>query len=197
MVEAALITPLVMLMLFGIIEFGLLFRDELSASRATRESARTVAAAPRDADYDDAAIAAVDESLGALSPGDGDEVVLFKAAVDEGTGRPLDHPIDDPDPISTCETSCLRWEYQDDAWQPDLSKPGWPANPSDPGTGEQQNACAGEQDYFGVYVSINHAFLTPLIGDLFGGDFDVSDMTIMRLEPFAGTDTIPCAPVAP
>lgn len=42
-VEFALVLPLLLGLLFGIIEFGLLFKDQLSLQQAAREGARTAA----------------------------------------------------------------------------------------------------------------------------------------------------------
>ena len=42
-VEFALVLPLLLGLLFGIIEFGLLFKDQLSIQQAAREGVRTAA----------------------------------------------------------------------------------------------------------------------------------------------------------
>src|SRR5450759_4682188 len=46
-VEAALVTPVLMLMLFGIVELSLMLKDDLAVSAAARAGARTGSALPR------------------------------------------------------------------------------------------------------------------------------------------------------
>jgi len=52
MTEAALISPLFFALLFGVIEMGILFRDHLTITNATRDGARTAAASGSDVDAD-------------------------------------------------------------------------------------------------------------------------------------------------
>ena len=46
-VEAALVTPLILLMVFGIIEFTLLLKDAVAVTSAVRVGTRTASAEPR------------------------------------------------------------------------------------------------------------------------------------------------------
>ncbi|WP_420372033.1 TadE family protein [Pedococcus badiiscoriae] len=45
-VEAAIVTPLILLIVFGIMEFGMVFKDTLTVSTSVRAGARTASAEP-------------------------------------------------------------------------------------------------------------------------------------------------------
>jgi hypothetical protein len=68
--------------------------------------------------------------------------------------------------------ACTIWDWNDAANQfVARSSPTW--NPS------TQNACAGSGDAVGVYLKVNHDFVTGM----FGAAMKVTDHTVMRLEP--------------
>src|SRR3979411_162779 len=66
MVEAAIIFPLLMLLLFGIVEFGILFKNVQTVYSATRSGARTASAEPRQASYATDVASAVTTGLGSV-----------------------------------------------------------------------------------------------------------------------------------
>ena len=77
--------------------------------------------------------------------------------------------------FTTCSTNCISY-----AWLPasrtfDTAHPGgggWPAN--------TQNACSPSQwDSVGVYVKVNHVFLTQLVGT----SINLTHHAVFRLEP--------------
>src|SRR5690606_13535680 len=63
LIEAAIVMPLILLIVFGILEFGLAFRNTLSVSESTRAGARVAVAQPRVDGYEANAAAAVSGSL--------------------------------------------------------------------------------------------------------------------------------------
>lgn len=202
MVEAALIMPLAVLLVMGIVEFGLLFRGHHSVSSASGAGAREAASHPRDSSYRDLTLTAIDQRLSALTPHDGDTIVLFKVEVegpptspdDPDYGTPYDYPVgtDSDTPPTECERECVTWIYEDGNWveqDPDGS-PGinWPARDDDPAFGdgannEEQCALAGHQDYFGVHLELTYEPTVPLLGGLLD-DHVIRHTTIARLEPY-------------
>src|ERR1035437_5289673 len=78
-VEAALVTPLVMAMLFGIIEMGFLFKDYLAVSAAVRAGVRISSASPRTPTFAQAAANQVANTGGAMSFGSVQQLWLYQA----------------------------------------------------------------------------------------------------------------------
>jgi hypothetical protein len=166
-VEAALITPLLVTILFGIIEVGLLMRDDLSFNQAARAGARAASAMPRNDDYQSVAANAVAGALRGISPSAVQSLTIFRA--DPATGKPLDGA--DP---ATCTKDCVRFTWNHDAQRFDVvNGTSWPA--------ADQRACGDEADtdYLGVQLQGFHPWLTRL----FGNGVTVQEKAIMRLEP--------------
>jgi len=65
-VEMVLVTPILLVLLFGIIEFGLIFKDVAIIKQATREGARTAAVGATTAEI----ISQVKSSAATISPDD-------------------------------------------------------------------------------------------------------------------------------
>jgi hypothetical protein len=165
-VEAALVTPLLMLMLFGIVEVSLLLKDDLSVSAAARAGARTGSSLPRfddgTTDFAQQAADQVARSAGAL---DLSRVSLTVYAADaagdpQSGGTPAD-----------CTDRCVHFRY-DTASSAFVRDGGsWPASSID--------ACPGDpgQDAIGVYVSYPHKL--PVLG----GTVTLADRSVMAFEP--------------
>ncbi len=171
LVEAALIIPVVVIILFGVIEFGFLFATAQTANSSARAGARQAA------------------QQYALTPGStsADQV---KAAVVadlknlDGFGTPVEMWIYQADAngdyvsdasFGTCNAgNCIRYF-------------GW--NGSDfttvsgswgPGGGEgTPDACGATVDSVGVYTVVSHKY----IAGIFGRTQSVTENTVMRFEP--------------
>jgi hypothetical protein len=163
-VEFALVVPLLILLVFGIIEFGMAFKDSLTVASATRTGARTASALPRSASFHTATVDAVREAVEALPDGAVEELWIYKAGNDG-------LPVGRTDFSSGC-SSCTQWNW-DDATDTFVSASPATWNPL------TQDACAGTGDSVGIYLKVNHDFVTAL----FGSDMTLTDHTVMRLEP--------------
>jgi Flp pilus assembly protein TadG len=172
-VEAALILPILLMLVFGIIEFGMLFRANTTVSQAARAGARTAVALPRVPGYQTFASNAVG---GALSTTMGsDEITyltIYKA--NKTTGLPADGGT-----YKTC-TECYRftWDKPTKTWT-QLSGPAW--------VHTAQKACGSEAltDYLGVYVEAKYSWITGFFTPFFGSTSTVGERTVMRLEPIS------------
>lgn len=185
LIEAAIVMPLLFVILFGILEWGLVFRASLTLSESTRAGARVAAALPRNPAYSEVAAAAVSGRLAnAGVPEDQIRIlVIYKA--DPNTGGLYGGGSSDSD-IENCSDDCFRY-----TWDPALDEfvlvagsPEW--------TAAEQAACGGDDstDYIGIYVAADHQYVTGL----FGSGIGLSERTVMRLEPLPMTDT--CKPGA-
>jgi Flp pilus assembly protein TadG len=167
MVEAAIVLPVVMLIVFGIIEFGLAFKDALTVSSAVRAGARTASAEPRQATFNDDTAKAVERAVSALPNGAVEQLWVYKA---DGNGNPVDGG---GSAFTSCNTCAVY------TWDTVTSKfvrqagPDW--NPS------THNACVGDasHDAVGIYLKVNHDFVTGF----FGQRIKLVDHAVMNLEP--------------
>jgi Flp pilus assembly protein TadG len=183
LVEATVILPVLMLILFGIMEYGLLFRTNLTISDATRAGARVAVAQPRNDGYHLAAAAAVSGSM-ATSGIPSDQIglmVIYRA--DPTTGGVLGGGASPAD-VEACTTACWKfdWDHASRSYVP-RATPQWPPL--------SQFACGteGETDYLGVQVRASHRFITGLLQ----GELSLTERTVMRLEPLPLTDE--CRPI--
>lgn len=166
LVESALVFMLLVLLVFGIIEWGLYIKDANTVTAASRAGARTVSALPRQPSFADRGAAAVTSSLAALEPGAAEVLWIYRADAD---GMP-----DSGSFTSPCSV-CYRyvWDRSIGGWRQVWA--GWDYS--------HQVACGGQDsDAIGVYVRARHTFFTGL----FGAERTVADRTVMRLEPVPG-----------
>jgi hypothetical protein len=170
-VEAALVLPVVILLVFAVIEFGFTFKDLLTVTSATRAGARTATALSKRPNYQTYTADAVAGVLKNTMPSRGIvSLVVYKA--DPRSGTPVDGAG-----FEQCST-CYRYKWAPNAgggtgaWIPNGGN-GWPAR--------AQNACGdtAHTDYLGVYVRTRHDYITGL----FGRSTKLTDHTVMRLEP--------------
>jgi Flp pilus assembly protein TadG len=162
LVEAAFVFPILVLLVFGVIEYGMTFKDSLTLSSSTRAGVRTASSLARVDTYGADTVAAVSVAMEAISNDAPQTLVIFKAV----NGKPMGT-------VDSC-TSCLRytWNQSTSAW----------GAPTGTWSALTHNACVGSNgppDEVGVYIKARHTFLTGLFGD----GITLTDTTIMRFEP--------------
>lgn len=187
LVEFAILLPAFMVVLFGMLEFGLAFSHHLTLEYATREGARVGAAlangtkttlcAPNTLEnVDDLIIAAVQRVI--TSPGSqvpSDQVVeirIYKADDAGGEAGPVNVWVPGSDGRKVDLTTLL--------WRPS-SQP-WSAC-----VREKFLTPSSEPDSIGVSLKYDYNAITPLgtflkIGG--AGPLRITDRTVMALEPF-------------
>lgn len=178
LVEAAIVLPVILLVVIGTMEIGLVFKDFLTAGSLSREGAR-IAALAGDTNEADCIVL---EGIGDLaSQGDLGKVVLveiFKAA--EGTGDPVAGEInewtyDGGDPSKCSIPSAL-----DDNWTN--------TNGQQYGSDERNTEIGSTPlDIVGVRITMNHQWITGF--PPFRGTVTIEETTITRVEPDAFEDT--------
>jgi hypothetical protein len=174
-VEAAIITPILILLLVGLVEFGLVFKDQLAVTSAVRAGARIASAEPRLATFATDAADAVAHEGSALDMTQVKSLWVYKA---DSTG----HPIGAGGTFNSCASSCVQftWSAAQNKFLPTSGS--WPAT--------SQDACYGEQDSLGVYMSFKHDAVTSLIFST----MNLTSHTTMRLEPYASVSGAGCKP---
>lgn len=157
-------------MLFGIIEFGLLIRDYVSLTAATRAGARTASALPRVLGFTDSAAASVAKAGVAMPMSDIQELWVYKANLQGYPGA------DGVTGFTSCGTDCVKYTWNGTSF----TKAGGSWLASD------HEMCKGVAKIpsVGVYLQARHTTLTGLFGTTWG----MQDHAVLRFEPLAPGD---------
>jgi hypothetical protein len=191
LIEVALVTPILFLAIFAIIEFGVVFRDQLTVQDAVSDAARMGAilgpdftATGTNADYE--IINALRQGVSSLPVGWIDRIVIFKAS-GGGAGDPVDQvPTTCRNGTSMANrcnvyspTPAFAAVYNSDAdyfnCAVNSSSPACNWRPETRNDGPEPN----QIEYVGVYVRIDRDALTGM----FGSRFTIERAAIVRLEP--------------
>ena len=178
LVEAAIVIPILMMITLGIIEYGGAYRENAAVANASRAGARVASSLPKTdfgctAPCSDSALtvaAAVSSAMQSFGSNAPQQLWIYKVGAAGNTP-----------PFASC-SSCVgfNWNSSTKAFSGSELGTGW--------LGTKQNACAnGPPDQIGVYIQVKHRAVTKM----FGGDRMLTGTTIMRLEPYVGTQ--PCA----
>jgi Flp pilus assembly protein TadG len=166
LVEAAIILPLVLIITFGMIEFSSAYQSSSAATASARTAARTASAEALLTNYATDAAAAAATALKTIPADEPVEMWVYRA---NAAGYP------ESGGFSTCSTHCIKYTWLPGTRTFDTAHPsggGWPAT--------TQNACnTSNWDSVGVYVKLDHRFLTKL----FGASITLADHAVFRLEP--------------
>jgi Flp pilus assembly protein TadG len=176
MVEAAVTMPVFLLLVFGAIEFSLLFRDNLTVANAARDGARVASAAGDDADADYRILQTLKLSSAVITPVNIERIVVYRASA----------PGEQPS--ATCRTGtptaadgCTVYTSADFVLAAN-SFGCRTGSASDP----DRNYCPSERPvtqaaggHIGVWIRAK----TPARTAFFGGDKHVSSAMVYRIEP--------------
>lgn len=166
-VEAAFVTPVILLLMVGILEFGFYFKDSLSTSQAVKAGVRLASSQPRNAGYAQAAADRIQESSGALGRGAIQQLWVYKANV--GNNFPQGRSD-----FADCST-CIKFTWNGTRFVPSAS-PTWAASTHD--------ACASSPpDRIGVYMQVRHAAITRFVFT----SIDINQADVLRFEPMPRT----------
>lgn len=185
LVEFALFAPVLVLLAMGLLEFGIIWRDKSTVHTASRAGARagsnSFVGGGQHADADFNTLLSVKAGLAQIPAEDIVRVVIYSAS--SADGAPSDTCADfDPgnglygspggqcnvytgEFLDTMSADWLDWnEAYDDGWEPE----------------SRDTYETGGYDYFGVYIELDHPYVTGI----FPGDtIQVADREVMSLEP--------------
>ena len=170
MVEAAIVMPLLMLLVFGIIEWGLAFLSATSTNSAAR--VRCPYCVSVDAEHE---LRAAGGARRRAEP-QGRSALRDAGRALDLPGARVDHRRLRRSPrarrASVCGTNCIKYTWNGDG-QFSLTSGSWPA--------ASQVACGAATgfDSVGVYLKVRHNFVT----NFFGSSKQIAEHTVMRLEP--------------
>lgn len=205
-VEAAIVTPLLMAMLVGIIEMALLMKDDVALTSAVRNGGRIASASagagPGGVAADDgsclspctpanapklAQLAAnAIQSAGSALPKDSIQELWIYKANSKGYPCTLTTGCDTSTSTAmTCGANCVKFKWQKNVDQFRYVSGSW--------SSKGINGCANSNpppDSVGVYMKAKHSFITGLFSD----SVMIEDHAVFQFEPLA---TLICAPNAP
>jgi Flp pilus assembly protein TadG len=165
-VEAAIVTPLVMALLFGIVELGFVFKDYLAVTGAVRAGARIASAMPRNSTFSQVAADTVAATGGAMNFKNVKQLWVYK--VDPTTDKPVGFTD-----FSNC-TVCVKFQWDAGTKAFVLTSDNWPAT--------SQSACtgaAGPPERIGVYLKLKHDAFTKFVF----GTINIAEGSILTFEP--------------
>ena len=167
-VEFALIAPVLVLLTFGVIEFSSAYHDSSIAADAARAGARVGSAKATQTDFASAAASAASSAVSTLPSDVPQELWIYKA---NSQGYPGGGSS-----FSSCSSNCIKYTYS----------PGSKAFVQSGGGGwaaSTQQVCTQPYDEIGVYVKLDHQFVTKL----FGAGVTLTDHAVFRFEPVASS----------
>lgn len=206
--EMAIITPVLFLILVGVLECGLAWRDSLSLSNAVRSSARVASSAGDDSSADHQALVALSSALEGLPSTEIRFVVVYDATGGSGANASIGGAVPEACKSTGATTSSVgghpgvcniySGEWIRTVFDPEDTSPfeGQTGSASNPGCAstradrawcplqrEADQRAAGGPDYVGVYVATNHGWVTGAFGE---SGLDMQDNAVMRIEPQFG-----------
>lgn len=171
LIEAAVIMPLLLLVIIAVMEYGLAFKDYLTVSYLSREGARIGALAGDDETADCAILSGLGDLATPSDLARIDYIEIYQAHQSTGaqgaTNRAYYIPGEDPT-ICTAPTPSVN-----DGWN--IASVGWPTT--------SRNTAVGTNplDIIGVRVVLTRNWITGF--GPFSGSAVVDESTITRLEP--------------
>lgn len=181
LIEMAIVAPLLAILCFGILEYGLMISKTLALSTSTRAGARVGAQEGNfvTADYD--ILQAVENSRGYMPLSSIESVVVYKSDVADG-GVPVQckNGISVKDVCNVYPSSAFTMS-SDQLEASEMSR-NWPADTRIQGA-----------DYLGVWVIAEHDWVTKLFSST---PTQVADSAVMRIEPMVTPPWTPPGGVA-
>lgn len=179
LIEAAIVLPILLLVVIAIMELGLAFKDFLTVSYLSREGARIGALAGDDTGADCAILTGLGEII---SSGDLDrvqEIQIYKADPNTGAqGANYNRAVydDTGDPLQCTSPT---GGAPGDGW--DITYVGSGYAPTSRGVAVSATTGGSNLDIIGVRVILNRSWITGF--GPFQGSMSVDESTITRMEP--------------
>jgi hypothetical protein len=174
MIEAAIVIPILVMLVMGIIELSFAFASLSTANGSSRSGARLAAAAyATSGTVTEDQQAAADQIAGTvaadlknLTSAEPVGMTIYRANPLATDGAPVGgYPHDGM--AGGCSTDCFRYMWDGDSMN--YVSGGWPS----------PDACGTTLDSIGVFVQVKHNYMTGFVGE----SVHLEGHTIMRLEP--------------
>lgn len=177
LIEAAVVLPILLLVVLGIIEFGLAFKDYLTVSYLSREGARIGALAGDDAEADCAIVTGLGDLITTHDLERLTRIEIYKADPDSGA-QGSDYNIATYVPGKDPTVCTVPADPVNDGWSFSQAGAGWNPTSRDVSVGTTGGATL---DILGVRVILVREWVTGF--GPFSGTATVDESTITRMEP--------------
>ncbi len=172
MIETVLVTPILFVLMMGMLEVGVAWRDSVTVSTAARNGARTITQLSTNDQADREGLRALE----AVFAEDADRIQLVVVFQSDGAGQV---------PTSCLTASSSICNRYGPAQLGDLADAGfWGC-----GGGHDASYCPSNREnrpqfaeYIGVYIEFDRPSVTGVFG---GGGYTLRDTAVMRIEPDA------------
>ncbi|MCP3991785.1 MAG: pilus assembly protein [Actinomycetia bacterium] len=188
LVEAAVATPVFFLLILGIFEFGLLYRDSLTTNNATHQGARAASVSGQRSDADFLILRSVEHGIATMGIDNLDFVVVFRASGPDATVPTACLTSSQAMVVGNpAAPACNRYVPADftlavdDALGNDLGNFRCSSTAVDKYwcPSDRETSISAGIEYVGVHVQTTHAYITGV----FGGTRTLTETRIQRLEP--------------
>lgn len=171
-------TPVFVLVVFFILELGLLFRDSLTTDNASREGARAASTQGNDAEADYIVLRTIEHGMAAMGLQHLEYVVVFEAT---GPNDTVPASCTSASQAGLCNrfTAADFFAELDDDLGNDLGNFRCGSLDSSWCPTTRETSLAAGTDYIGIHVQTEHEYITGL----FGGGYSLGETTILRIEP--------------
>jgi hypothetical protein len=182
MVEGSIVALPFFILIFGLLDFGLMFKSYLGVNAATSSAARVASTQADSIEADYHILTAVDRAAAALDRSDIERIVIFRAEHSEDT-------VPDSGCLSggagiTDECNVYfpaAFELQKEEFDCAGPEPA-PDNfwcPTDRNAYFNNSDGSTNPDFIGIYIQYRHQFVTGMFGD----DASFNATTVLRIEP--------------
>ncbi len=172
MIESAIATPVVLLLIFGVLEFGLLFKDYLSLANGVRDGARLASALGTDVNTDYKVIESALKRMPAVNRNQVRRIVIFKA---DSADSEVPSACRTASVTNVCNSySGADFDRPEEDFHGGLGAPDRFWRPT-----SRKDRLSDPPDYVGVWIEVRHEAATgilPLSKDL-------TEEVVMRIEP--------------
>ena len=166
-----MITPVILMLIFAMIDYGLYFRDDLTASNGARAAARAGVSADADGFVDHDILRILDDRLTGLGV-EPDRIVVFHASSYEDE-PPAGCLVDSVYPVcNSYPGSALDWTKAE--WVARPERNGWPES-------ERSISNSAGTDLLGIHIRATHNFAIGAFQDT----ATISETVVYRIEPKA------------
>lgn len=183
LVEAGLMSPVVLFLFLAIIEYGYFFSSYLAVGRATTDAARTASVMGNDSGADFAIVQSIRRSTAALPVSQVRKIIVFRASNFDSPVAAACQPLVDA-PIAVVGSNCNGYTGTASFSQPIIRFGCTAPNNLSQGycpTARRVGFVApgGPPDYIGIYIRFGHRYVTGLFGD----NREIEETVVTRVEP--------------
>jgi len=175
-VEFALIVPVLLLMVIGMLEFSLVMRDWLAVASAASAGGRIAVTGAASGDgcpttvctptFAQAAVDAIQTAGNVMPTENIQEIWVYKANLAGFAGSATSQAT------SACTSNCVRF-----TWSAPAKK--FVAQPGGTWDSTTINACLNATDSLGIYINAAH----PMVTKMFGLTFPIRENAVLKFEP--------------